>query len=93
MRDDVVLQHLIAEGLHQDVVRVSDGESGRKLLQQLIRLIGEVFVVCEIIASLIADIRQRSESCQLLVELVSISQVDERFEEAKGDCYQELVFV
>lgn len=58
MRDDVVLNHLIAESLVQYLLSISNRQSVGQLLQQVVGLVGKVFKRREVEASLVEDIVQ-----------------------------------
>lgn len=93
MRDKVVLNGIIIEDFQQDLFSVAHGQSLHQLLQQIGSLLSKVLIEEGVVAGLVADIAERAQTCELFVELVVVSEMDECLEVAKRHGYDMLASI
>lgn len=75
MRDDIVLNRFIVEGIHQDFITVAFVDGIRDASDEAKELVGKVFVEVGLEASLVENVGKRSETSFFLVELAAVADV------------------
>jgi glycyl-tRNA synthetase alpha subunit len=90
VRDDIILDGLIIESIQQDLITVAFTNGIGNASDEVEQLIGKVFVEVRLKASLVEDVGKRSEASLFFIELASVANVQEAFEVAERDSWNDV---